>query len=244
VVEFGALSEFFGNEPPKRVAIVESRTEVAKEFGNAYKAHIQKEGYYKIVVDEIYPLGATDFSMIISKAKAADAEGFLSCPTPPEGMAMVRQMKELNYCPKFMDLSQAASSRGWPGGSGEIGEYVTTVTGWNHTLTWPGNKELVEESKKKAGGKLPWSDVGHSYMAAQVLADAIERAGTLDRDKIRDALATSEMMTVGGPVKARSDGTFEVITYLSQWQKGQLVAVAPKEHTSFAYTPIPKWDKR
>jgi hypothetical protein len=34
----------------------------------------------------------------------------------------------------------------------------------------------------------------------QILADAIERAGTLDRAAIKDAMAASDMTTVIGPV--------------------------------------------
>jgi len=37
---------------------------------------------------------------------------------------------------------------------------------------------------------------GPAYACVQILADAIERAGTLDRDKIRDAIAATDMMTV------------------------------------------------
>lgn len=242
---FDALSDISAHEKPKRIAIVMSRTEWPMEMASLYRERIAKDGHYRIVVDETYPLGSTDFSMIIAKAKAADAEVWLGAPTPPEGVAMNRQMKELNYNPKFINGSQASSSRGWPGGDKEIGEYMTGMDIWIAGLPWPGNAELIQDAKNRLGGKLPWSGVGTGYMDVQVLANAIERGGSLDRERIRDALTKTDMMTVGGPVKTRPDGTFELNVYLCQWQKGNYVPVWPKKYaTADPVYPLPKWNER
>ena len=240
-----AVTDIFGKDRPKGIAIVMSRTEWPMECAKAYREKIAKDGLYKVVVDETYALGTTDFSMIITKAKAANAEVWLSSPTPPEGMAIVRQMKELNYCPKFIEMAQASGSRGWPGGDKEIGEYIGELDTWIAGLPWPGNDRLIEDAKKRKGGELPWCNVGTGYMDVQVLANAIERAGSLDREKIREALAKTDMMTVGGPVKVRPDGTFELLVYLCQWQKGKYIPVWPKKYAvaNPAY-PIPKWNER
>ena len=126
-----------------------------------------------------------------------------------------------------------------------MGEYVVALEAWTPGLPWPGNDRLIEDAKKRLGGKLPWSGVGTGYVDVQVLADAIERAGSLDREKIRDALAKTEMMTVGGPVKVRPDGTFELMVYLCQWQKGSYVPVWPKKYAvADPKLPVPKWSER
>jgi branched-chain amino acid transport system substrate-binding protein len=240
-----AITDISGSRRPKRIAIVMSRTEWPLETAKAYKEKIEKGGIYELVLNETYPLGSTDFSMIIAKAKAAGAEVWLSSPTPPEGIAMVRQMKELDYSPQFINMAQASSSRGWPGKAKDIGEYVVALENWIPGLKWPGNDRLIRDAKKRLGGKLPWCGVGTGYMDVQVLADGIERAGTLDRDKIREALSKSNMMTVGGPVKARPDGTFENIVYLCQWQKGEYVPIWPKDYAvASPVFPAPKWSAR
>ena len=240
-----ALADIAGQERPKRIAIVMSRTEWPMETAKVYRARIAEGGQYQIVVDETYAFGSKDFSMIITKAKANDAEVWLSNPTPIEGMAIMRQMKELNYCPKFINMTQASSARGWPGGDKDVGEYIVGLEAWIPGLPWPGNDRLIGDAKKRLGGKLPWSDLGTGYMDVQVLADAIERAGTLDREKIRDALAKTDMMTVGGPVKVRPDGTFELLVYLCQWQKGKFVPVWPKKYAvADVVYPAPEWSDR
>jgi branched-chain amino acid transport system substrate-binding protein len=75
----------------------------------------------------------------------------------------------------------------------------------------------------------------------QILADAIERAGTLDRDAIRDAIAATDMMTVIGPVTFNADGTGNVLNPMSQWQNGQLELVWPEDQATapLAYPAIP-----
>ena len=86
---------------------------------------------------------------------------------------------------------------------------------------------------------------GPAYACVQILASAIEKAGTLDRDKIRDAMAATNMMTVVGPVTFNADGTGKVLDPLIQWQNGKLELVWPAEQQSakLAY-PAPAFDKR
>ena len=240
-----SITDISGDKRPKRVAMVMSRTEFPLETAKVYREKIAKDGLYQIVLDETYPLGSTDFSMVITKAKALKAEVWLSIPTPPEAMAQARQMKELDYNPDFINMTQGCSARGWPGKAKDIGEYVVALENWIPGLKWPKNDRLIRDAKKRLGGQLPWCGVGTGYIDVQVLADGIERAGALDRDKIREALSKSDMVTVGGPVKARPDGTFENIVYLCQWQKGEYVPVWPKQYAvAPAVFPVPKWSAR
>ena len=87
--------------------------------------------------------------------------------------------------------------------------------------------------------------VGPSYACLQILADALTRAKTLDRDKLRDAVAATKMTTVVGPVRFRSDGTGEVKVFFQQWLKGKQELVWPKEFATapFGY-PAPPFDQR
>jgi branched-chain amino acid transport system substrate-binding protein len=86
---------------------------------------------------------------------------------------------------------------------------------------------------------------GPSYACVQILADAIERAGTLDRAAIRDAMAATDMTTVVGPVSFREDGTAIVLNPLVQWQGGQQELVWPADQATadFAY-PAPPFEER
>ncbi len=74
-----------------------------------------------------------------------------------------------------------------------------------------------------------------------LLANAIEKAGTLDRDKIRDAIAATDMTTVQGPIKFKPTGKPIITQCLLQWQDGKFRLVWPSEYAEvpFLYPSTP-----
>ncbi len=82
---------------------------------------------------------------------------------------------------------------------GPLGDYVVLCPGWHHGVNYPGVKELNEKHQAEFGRPADVM-VGPSYAIVQILAAAIEAAGTLDRDAIQDAIAATDMTTVVGPV--------------------------------------------
>ena len=76
--------------------------------------------------------------------------------------------------------------------------------------------------------------------------DAIERAGSLDREKVRDAIARSDLMTFYGPVRFDATGKNAAKSMaLYQVQGGKYRVVAPaKWANSAAIYPAPDWDAR
>jgi branched-chain amino acid transport system substrate-binding protein len=79
----------------------------------------------------------------------------------------------------------------------------------------------------------------------QILAAALAKAGAVDREKVRDAIAATDLMTVIGPVKFRPDGTGVVQGAFLQWLNGKQELVWPKEFQTapLAY-PAPPFAKR
>src|SRR5204863_178718 len=71
------------------------------------------------------------------------------------------------------------------------------------------------------------------------------RAGALDREKLRAAVAATEMTTVEGPVKFRPDGTGIVQSVFVQWINGKQELVWPRESaTTPVVYPAPPFAKR
>ena len=99
----------------------------------------------------------------------------------------------------------------------------------------------MNEAHQKRTGRPADPAVGPSYACVQLFADAIQRAGSLDRGKIRDAMAASNMMTVAGPVRFNPDGTSPVRAVLVQWLQGKQELVWPKEFATkpFGYPAVP-----
>src|SRR5438309_1299917 len=165
-----------------------------------------KGGGYQVVVSAEYAPGAKDFSDLVLKAKGANADAVFALPTPPDGMTMVKQLKELSYTPKLTLFIRAPDAVIWSKNLGKDGDYMVLAAGWHHAMKGAGVKELNEAHEKKYGRPAD-PIVGPAYACVEILAAAVTRAGTLDREKIRDAVGATSMTTVIGPVKFRHDVT-------------------------------------
>jgi len=228
---------------PRKVALFLERTDWGKEMGSLWESTAKNRGY-QIVASGEYAPGSKDFSDLILKAKSAGAETVLALPSPPDGMTIVKQMKELDFNTKVNVFIRAADPPVWSQNLGKDGDYVLLSPGWHFAARYPKVAEL-NEAHQKLFNRPADPLVGPAYACLQILADAVTRAKTLDRDKIRDAIAATKMMTVVGPVRFRADGTGEVKVFFQQWLKGKQELVWPKEFATapFAY-PAPPFDQR
>ena len=228
------LASIPAGERPKTVAIFQEKTDWGREMAAAWTEAGKTAGYQVVVTAEYAP-GAKDFSDLILRAKSAHADAVFALPTPPDGMTMIKQMKELGYTPKLTFFIRAPDPPVWAKNLGKDGDYVLLAPGWHHAVKAPGVKELNDAHQAKFGR--PADPItGPGYACVQILAAAIARAGTLDREKVRDAIAATDMTTVIGPVKFRPDGTGIVQAAFAQWQNGkQEELVWPRE---FATVPV------
>lgn len=228
---------------PKRVAIFKERTDWGDEMGGLWTTRGKEFGYSTVAVEE-YAIGTRDFSDVILRVKASGAEAVFGIPTPPDGLNLVRQMKQLAFNAKMYMFIRAADAVVWSQNLGKDGDYVMLAPGWHNAMKFPGVKELNDKHQRAFGRP---SDVitGPAYASVQILADAITRAGALDRAKIRDAIAATNMMTVEGQVRFRADGTGVVTVVFLQWQRGKQELVWPKEFATAPFQfPAPAWEQR
>lgn len=226
------LASIPAGERPKTAAIFQEKTDWGREMATAYTAAGPGAGYRVVVAAEYAP-GAKDFSDMILKAKAAGAEAVFAVPTPPDGITIVKQMKELDYNPKLTLMVRAPDVPVWGKNLGKDGDYVLFAPGWHNAVRYAGVKELNAAHVKKIGRPAD-PMVGPSYASVQILASALGRAGAVDKDKLRDAIAATSMGTVIGPVKFRPDGTGIVPSVFNQWLKGKQELVWPREFATAA----------
>jgi branched-chain amino acid transport system substrate-binding protein len=168
----------------------------------------------------------------------------LALPSPPDGMALAKQMKELEFNANFYLFMRASDSFSWSENLGKDGDYFLTMPGWNPAENFPGIVDLVRLHQAKYN-KPAQATTGPAYAAVQILYDAITRAQSLDRDKIRDAIASTDMEMVAGPVKFNADGTGQVTTVINQWQDGKQALVWPSDQlVGKMLYPAKPWKER
>ena len=228
---------------PRRLAIFQERTDWGRELGGIWTARSRENGYEVVLRAEYTPI-SRDFSDIILRAKNAGADAVFSVPTPPDGIALIRQMKELDFAPKLIMMIRAADAVSWTQSLGKDGDGVLLAPGWHHDLRFPGVADLNAKHAVRFGRPADVI-VGPAYACVQIVANAIERAGTLDPGAIRDAMATTNLETVIGRVRFRPDGTGIVPTVFVQWQAGKQELVWPKDLGGVPLLyPAPSWRDR
>jgi len=241
---FEILNSLPEGERPQKVAIFSYSDDWGKEQGGLWQQNAEENGYEVVVYEERPVAPDNDWSDAILKAKAEGAEVLLSLPIFPDGSGMFKTMAELGWTPKFALVIRAPEGVNWGESMGAIGDYVTIFPGWHHGAQFPGVDELNAAYEAEFGRPADLL-TGSAYTCVQVIANAIENAGTLDREAVRDAMAATDMETVMGPVTFNEDGTGNVWNPLVQWQSGQLELVWPEEHATadFLY-PAPPFEER
>jgi branched-chain amino acid transport system substrate-binding protein len=236
---------------PKKVAMFEINQLDAQE-SVSYWREAAKKGGFEIVFHQKYPAGTKDFSAMITGAKAAGADILLAYPVPPEGPAIVKQMKELDFNPKLVHFVRSPEGANFGPSLGSMADYVTLPVAWSDKYRFP-EDDYVNAKFKEKTGKGPDPVAGNAYASGQVLFAAIEKAGTLDRTAIRDAVKATNMMTVSGPIKFSNVGhTEDKVLVILQWMGGDRKIVyansfGKKYPKEVPITPLkwqPKWSER
>ena len=231
---------------PTKIAYFQIQEEWGVTSGKILQDMAKERGYQVVTVAE-YSVSSNDFSSLIVKAKADGAEVLYSHPFPPQGIRLMKQMKELKWAPKLTCLMRAADTGLWIKNLEADGNYICHTGGWDFHLKLPGVERLNNEYKA-AFSTMPEPPVGTAYACVQILANAIEQAGTLNRDKVRDAIAASKTQTVAGEITFQPNGRSVVGKFhqtMSQWQNGVDQLVWPKDQaTAELMFPTPAWEQR
>ena len=241
----GVLDSIPKDKRPQKIAFFQ----IQEEWGEATGKYLQefaKEKGYQIVTNEKYAIASNDFSSLIAKAKSDGAEALYTNPTPPQGIRLIKQMKELNWNPKVTCIMRAADVEAWTQNLGKDGDYILHQGGWDFHLKLPGVQKFNDDYRT-AYNLNPTPPAGTAYACIQIYADAVTRAGTLDPKKVRDAIAATNMMTVMGPMTfaptGRGQGKY--LRLMAQWQKGKDELVWPADQASAPLIyPTPAWNER
>jgi len=201
------------------------QTEFVTELAGFMKKEAAAVGM-SIVYEGKYPMLSPDMSQIIMQAKNGGAEVFFGAPVPPDAITMLKQMNELGYHPKAIIFNRATDDQSWAKMGGLV-NYTIGSPDWVPSLNFAGIKELNEKVRAATGEDANYA-IGPGVASIQVIAAAIERAGTLNRESVRSAIAATDMMTVTGPVKFQPNGKrVFVVPVVTQWQNGKTELVWP-----------------
>ncbi len=243
-----AIFQMVASLPKERVptkwAMFEEQADWIVELVQLFKEGAAKNGI-TFSYEGQYQMLAPDFSQLILGAKNSGAEVLVGAPTTPDGINMLKQMQQLNYHPKAIIFFRAAGDPSWAN-LGPLGDYVIESSQWDPALSPndPKVPALIAAYQAKAGNNVPVQGLAPAYSLIQIVAAAIEKAGSLDRTAIRDAIAATDMTTMEGPTKFDANGVrMNVPLVVEQWQNGTQYMVWPRDpqySTKPVIWPIPQ----
>lgn len=228
----------------------------ARAGGGILQKVMSKKGWKVLGDPVVYPTGTTDFSMGLLEAKKNGAQVIIIWMDMPESAILLKQWYDMKVpALPFGTIIAAAEQPGfWKATDGK-GEYclANVVNAGNApSNATPWTMKFVNAYQKKYGMEPEGYGTSSSYMAVYVLKDAIERAGTLNSDKVAAALKKTDLMGVYGRIRF-DPKTNQIIPSLDpkegavgtvfQWQAGKRVVVFPPKIATGKIL-LPPWMKQ
>jgi branched-chain amino acid transport system substrate-binding protein len=222
-------------------------------------SELAKKRGLQVVFAEAYPKGTTDFAAILTRVRATAPDALGAATYFDDAVAITRQMKELNLNPRMYAATIGPGQPEFYDQLGRSAEFVYGPSQWEPEFVtiragglipiarhYPGAREFVEaHSRAYPGADLSYQTAA-GYAGCQVLTEAVRRTGSLDREKVRDAILKLDFNTIFGPFRVDGDGlqiAHKMVMF--QWQDGKKVIVWPEELApGKPRFPTPPWSQR
>jgi branched-chain amino acid transport system substrate-binding protein len=240
---FKVLDSQPADQRPKAIAIMVMNITDGTLFGQGVEAAASKYGY-TVVSNDAYTQGAKDFSSSILKMKSAGADALIWLGSPPDGITLIRQMKEQDFNLKYVHGYMGFWNNDFQQALGADANYLVHDAFWAAVLPYPGNQELDAAFRADHNG-LDSVSVGIYYANMQCVTQAIEKCGSLDSTKVNSTMRGGTFTgTTMGDLTFKADGWCETQCLALQWMDGKRNLVWPTGLTDWTLKWIPPWDQR
>jgi len=163
----------------------------------------------QIVVDDKLPPEINDMAATLTKVRALKPDLLLVSGHEKGATLVVRQTAEMKVDVPIVATTHCDSAK-IAESLGKIAEQVLCASQWDRKLSykdrWFGSADdYAKRFEKEFKYPAPYQ-AAESTASVLVFADAFERARTLDPEKVRDAIASTDLMTFFGPIKFDQTG--------------------------------------
>ena len=206
-----------------------------------------------ITIDDKLPKELNDMAATLAKVKATKPDVLVVSGHSKGALTAIRQISEMQVDVPMLAMTHCDAAK-LSKQHGKNSEYALCAAQWHKTLSysdeffWDGaqyDKEFTD-----IYGYAPPYQAAESSAALLVWKDAFERANSLDKDKVRDALAKTEMQTFYGNIKFSPAGQniakpMVLFQVRCEGDKCENKVVAPTKWAAAKLVhPVPKWSER
>ncbi len=232
---------------PKTVAILSLDSLLTILATDGLREHIKTLGLQEVYYTK-FPVKTTDFSAMLTVVKAKNPDLIFFGGYFEDSVPFLKQCKELNVNAKAYAFLTAPQFDDWVKILGKDGDDAFSVMYWARAMNWKGPyfdvKSLAATFQKQTGKPMQLYNA-QGAAGCVLLQIAIEKAGTLDQAKVRDALSKMDVTTFWGPFKVNEKGeNLKGRDAILQVQNGKVVSVDPPDPGAKVVYPTPPWNKR
>jgi branched-chain amino acid transport system substrate-binding protein len=196
---------------PAKIALLWENTAHGKDFRKGVSDFAAKSGgAYQISVDESFELNGKDFGALLGKVKAAGVDLFLVDAHLPDYITMHRQYVAAGMCHKVVTYGARGAEKDAIQALGaDNTAYVLSGVWWSPQLAQKQaqSRDFVNAFKARYGGREPEWFQALAYESARVLFAAIQQAGKVDREAVREKLQVMKGASLlpGGTLEFRPE---------------------------------------
>ena len=226
-----------------RVAILQEDALFPGAAGDG-AADFTRQNGMEVVFHETYPSGTDDFTELLEEIRLNGTEVLgMAASALDDFITVVRQMKENDINVSMFGTSGAVQQ--FQDELGVDAEYAYGLSAWEPGLPYPGIDRFTDDYISKFN-MAPSFHAAGAYGSCMIFAEAVQLAGSLDQDAIRDELLALETTTIFSHYSVDERGYQTANTGLFiQWQDGEKVIVWPDDvATAEPRFPTPPWDER
>lgn len=239
------LAELYKENGINSVAIVYIEDLHGIEWSTTAIKEFEKKGITVKTARSI-PLGAKDISSLLKRAKALDVDAFIGFTYPNESILAVKQAIELGIDFKVFHANVGPCFGWFPSMFGNAVEGIMGGGAWNCKSSARTEKFCQRYLKRIGKQGADWWGHLFYYASLQFFELAIEKAGTLGQEEIRDVMAKEKFETVLGETWFEG-GRLAPACHpgeIGQWQNGVFEVIGRKEKaTAKPLIPKPPWPK-
>jgi ABC-type branched-subunit amino acid transport system substrate-binding protein len=192
------------------------------KMNEAIKASIV-ENKGKVLAEEYTPFGVKDFATTIQKIGASGAKVLILTLPGADGQTFVKQFSEFGMKEKVKIAFMGFNDNYMSGLTGEQAEGVITCNHFIQSLERPDAKDFVSRQHKMFGDKAIVSFYADShYGLVMLFKQAVEKAGSDDKEKIIDAMPGQQVIAGNGKVVMHEDHHMTLNMLIAEVMGGQL----------------------
>lgn len=236
----------------KKVAVVSEDTEFGMLFTSLFSDAATKAGY-EIAEKISYPSNTPNVSSEVIRLKSAEPDVIVQLSYISDAILFMKTYKDMGVNPKMIIGQRAGFTvPEFASSLGKDAEYMITTSAFSLDLAdnKPHLKKINELFKAKSGVDLN-TEYARAIQSVFVVADALNRAGSTDKEAIRKALTETDMgaewmLTPYDGIKF-DDNHQNVLAngVIIQLIDGVYKTIYPEKYAVIdPVIPVPKWDER